>query len=63
MLRAMLARIFHATQIAPKGQYEMVGDEEEGPQELKLAEDFAMPGNEELKALESWGNLLPVINL
>lgn len=62
LLRAMLARIFHATQIAPKGQYEMAGEEDQ-PQEIKLAEEFTMPGNDELKALDVWGNALPAINL
>ena len=62
LLRAMLARIFHATQIAPKGQYEMAGEEGEA-QEIKLAEEFAMPGNDECKSLDVWGNALPAINL
>jgi|TARA_B110000503_G_C7016014_1_gene357766 radial spoke head protein 4A len=56
-LRAQLSRIFHATAIVPKGMYEM--DEETS--EMKMAEEFAMPGCEELKSFEAWGNWLPII--
>lgn len=56
-LRAQLSRIFTATAIVPKGLYEI--DEETN--EMKLAEEFGMPGTEELRSLEAWGNLLPVI--
>ena len=52
-----MARIFAATAIVPKGLFEM--DEETN--EMKFAEEFAMPGTEELKSLEVWGNLHPVI--
>jgi len=52
-LRAQLARIFAATTIAPKGLFET--DEETGL--MKFAEEFAMPGTEELKSLESWSNV------
>jgi len=57
-LRAQLARIFAATQIAPKGFYEM--DEESG--KMKQAEEFAVPPTEELNNLEAWGNVQPQIN-
>lgn len=56
-LRAQLARIFHATAIVPKGLFEI--DEETN--EMKFAEEFAIPGTEELKSYEAWGNLHPVI--
>lgn len=52
-LRAQLARIFAATQIAPKGLYEI--DEETG--KMKFAEEFNIPSTEELKSLEVWGNV------
>lgn len=60
-LRAMLARIFHATAISPKGLYEMTEPEEGQVAEMKFAEEFAMPTNEELKASEAWGNTYPII--
>lgn len=60
-LRALLARIFHATAIAPKGLYEMTEAEEGGTAEIKLADEFTMPGADELKSLETWGNALPLI--
>lgn len=56
-LRAMLARIFAATAIVPKGLFEI--DEETN--EMKYAEEFAMPGTDELKSMETWGNLHPII--
>lgn len=56
-VRAQLARIFHATAIVPKGLFEM--DEETN--EMKFAEEFAMPGTDELKSFEVWGNLHPVL--
>lgn len=52
-LRAQLARIFSATTIAPKGLFEI--DEETNL--MKFAEDFAMPGTDELKSLENWSNV------
>lgn len=51
-LRAQLARIFAATQIAPKGLYEI--DEETN--KVKMSEEFALPSTDELKTLEAWGN-------
>jgi len=52
LLRSQLARITHATDICPKGIFEI--DEETN--EMKLAEEFAMPSTEELKSLEAWGH-------
>jgi len=57
LLRAQLARIQHGTVIVPKGQFEI--DEETN--EMKTAEEFAMLSTEELKSLEAWGHLSPVI--
>ena len=58
LLRATVARITHATELCPKGMYEI--DEETN--EIKLTEEFAMP--EDIKSLESWahqhGNILQV---
>ena len=51
-LRAQLARIFAATEISPKGVYEI--DEETN--KMKFAEEFAVPSTEELKSLEAWAN-------
>ena len=34
---------------------------DEETKETKFAEQFAMPGTEELKSLEVWGNLSPVV--
>lgn len=51
-LRAQLSRISHATVLAPKGMYET--DDETGVE--KFAEEFAVPGTEELKSLETWGH-------
>ncbi|KAG0603721.1 hypothetical protein M758_10G116300 [Ceratodon purpureus] len=52
-LRAQIARIAHATQIAPGGFYSAAEDEG-GGQTVTPAEDFAMPPAEELAALEGW---------
>lgn len=51
-LRAQIARITHATTIIPKGLLEL--DEETGKE--KYAEEFTVPGTEELKSLEIWGH-------
>jgi radial spoke head protein 4/6 len=51
-LRAQIARISHGTVIIPKGLLEF---DEEGNAE-KYAEEFAVPGTEELKSLEAWGH-------
>ena len=50
LLRATVARITHATELSPKGMYEV--DEETN--EIKLTEEFAMP--EDIKSLESWAH-------
>ena len=56
-LRAQIARITHATVIIPKGLMEF--NEEENKD--KFVEDFTVPGTEELKSLEAWGHLHPII--
>jgi hypothetical protein len=56
-LRAQLARIFAATQIAPKDFF--VLDEETN--QMKFAEDFSFPSTEDLKSLEAWSNVQPSI--
>lgn len=57
LLRAQLARIMHATEIVPKGIYEV--DEETN--EVRMAEEPANPGTEELKSLENWSHMHPVL--
>jgi radial spoke head protein 4/6 len=57
LLRAQLARIFHATAIVPKDYYEPDLDEE--TKELKLTEDYEMPATADLASLENWVNLHP----
>lgn len=57
LLRAQLARIFHATALTPKGLFEI--DEETN--EIKFAEEFTMGTIEELRSTEAWVNLLPMI--
>lgn len=57
LLRAQLARIFHATALIPKGLFEM--DEETS--EIKFAEEYQMPPVEDLRNLENWSNLLPSV--
>jgi radial spoke head protein 4/6 len=57
LLRATVARITHSTELCPKGMYEV--DEETN--EVKLAEEFAIPGTDELKSLEAWGHSHPNI--
>ena len=52
-LRAQIARIHAATSINPKGLLEI--DEETG--QLKFAEEFALPGTEELRNVENWVNV------
>lgn len=56
-LRAQIARITHASLLVPKGMLEF--DDEAN--ELKYAEEWALPSTEELKSLESWGHLPNVI--
>ena len=52
-----MARITHATELCPKGVYEI--DEETS--EMKLAEEGPSLSTESLKSLETWGHLNPVI--
>ena len=54
-LRAQLARIFTATSISPKGFY--LNDEETNKMRAATADEFTMPGTEELKSLEAWANV------
>jgi len=53
LLRATLARIFHATAIVPKGLFAL--DEETN--EVKFAEEFAFPKTDELRDIKSWSNV------
>jgi radial spoke head protein 4A len=48
LLRSQLARIFHATTIAPNKMYEI--DEETNL--MKFSDEFVMPSTEELKAAD-----------
>lgn len=52
-LRAQLARIFAATSISPKGLFEINADTEL----IAFAEEFTIPGTDELKNLENWANV------
>lgn len=56
-LRAQIARIFAATNIAPKGLFEM----SEETNEMKFTDEFTMPQTEDLRNLESWCNVEPKI--
>ena len=53
LLRATLARIFHATAIVPKGLF--VLDEETN--EVKFSEEFVFPKTDELRDVKSWSNV------
>ena len=57
LLRATLARIFHATAIVPKGLF-MLDDE---TNEVKFAEEFAMPKTGELQDIKAWSNVHQII--
>ncbi len=57
LLRATLARIFHATAIVPKGLFTL--DEETN--EVKFSEEFTFPKTEELKDIKSWCNVHQII--
>jgi radial spoke head protein 4A len=57
-LRAQLARITHATEICPKGLFE-IADEETG--EVKMADEPPALGVEEAKSLEAWSHQQPII--
>ena len=52
-LRAQIARIFAATNIAPKGLFEI----SEETNEMKFTEEFTIPQTEELRNLETWCNV------
>ena len=52
-LRAQIARIFAATNIAPKGLFEI----SEETNEMKFADEFTIPPTEELRNLETWCNV------
>ena len=56
-LRAQLARLQHTTEICPKGLYEI--DEETNEQ--KFAEEFAIPSTDELKSMEAWCHVQPIL--
>ena len=60
LLRATLARIFSATCIVPKGLYEIVEEEDKAP-EMKFTEEAPPMGTEELRSLEAWSNLYPIV--
>lgn len=60
-LRAQLARIQHATEICPKGLYEIVEDEDTNEQKQKFSEEFAFPSTDELKDPITWAHALPQI--
>ena len=53
LLRAQLARIFHATAIVPKGLF--MFDEE--TEEVKFSDEFQFPKTEELRDIKSWSNV------
>ena len=57
MLRATLARIFHATAIVPKGLFAL--DEETN--DVKFSEEFSFPKTEELRDIKSWSNVHQII--
>ena len=57
LLRATLARIFHATAIVPKGLFAM----DEDTSEVKFAEEFAFPKTDELRDVKAWSNVYPMI--
>ena len=59
LLRVQLARITHATEICPKGIYEI--DEESG--DVKMAEEPPAAETEALKSAEAWGHRHPNILL
>lgn len=56
-MRAQIARITHATELCPKGQFEV--DEESGA--VKQADEFEVPGSEALNSLEAWSHCQPAI--
>lgn len=63
LLRAQLARIFHATALHPKGMLNMeaINEDEGAPEVMKVVDDFPFPQTDDLKQLEAWGNTYPQI--
>lgn len=59
LLRAQLARIQHNTELVPSGLYEKEKDEETG--EYKLAEEEPSLKTEDLKSIENWSHMNPLI--
>ena len=57
LLRATLARIFHATAIVPKGLF--VEDDE--TKEVKFSEEFTFPKTDDLRDIKAWSNVHQVI--
>lgn len=53
LLRATLARIFHATAVVPKGL--LMLDDESG--EVKFSEEFAFPKTDDLRDIKNWSNV------
>ena len=56
-----MARIQHATEICPKGLYEIEVDDETNEQKQKFSEEFAFPSTDELRTPETWCHALPQI--
>ena len=57
LLRATLARIFHATAIVPKGLFML----DEDTNEVKFSEEFAFPKTDELRDIKNWSNVHQII--
>ena len=57
LLRALIARIQHNTQLCPKGLFEI--DEETN--DLKIAEEAPSMGVDDLKSLENWAHFYPLL--
>ncbi|CAM6118185.1 unnamed protein product [Calypogeia fissa] len=53
-LRAQIARISAATQLAPNGYFSGGGGDEEGGGDMAKSEEWTRPPDEELATLESW---------
>ena len=60
LLRAQLARIFHATAMVPKGLFVM-DEGENGTQEVKFSEDYQPQKTDELRDIKNWANVHPII--
>jgi radial spoke head protein 4A len=57
LLRATLARIFHATALVPKGLFAL----DEDTNEVKFSDEFALPKTDELRDIKAWSNVHPII--